>query len=360
MHLASFDGNGNSRGGDSMITNLLRRLQGRSARLAPSPEPDVPASGHATDREGIAYSLDAPELEQRFLAWVFDLPDGDGVRDVDAAEAAFAHLQVVAQRFDVRRMPRLPAVVPQLLAAMRREDSDAAQAASLLARDPTLAGDVMRVANSVFHRRAQAPAGLQQAVQALGNEGLRHVVLGSVMRPILRGDAGHPGFTGATRLWAQAEARAWLCGRLAAGRDDAGDAHLAGIVAGTGVAALSRMVPGSLLADAAGDPAFATRFLAIARPLALRAGAHWQLPATVLDALQGVPAPDADAASLACTLQAADRLAMGYRLIEAGCLAGDAAWPNGSREYDAPASRAPLFVALSREVEALDPASAAA
>lgn len=358
-----------------MITNLIRRLQGRPARLTPSPATDTHApldaacaiaevddrmhdDGMLVDRNPVDCTLDASELERRFLAWAFDLREADVRHDVDAAEAAFAHLDAVAQRFDVRRMPRLPALVPQLLAAMRRDDSDAAQVASLLVRDPTLAGEVMRVANSAFYRRAHAPAGLQQAVQAIGNEGLRHVVLGSVMRPILRGDASHAGFVSAARLWSQAEARAWLCGRLATARDDAGEAHLSGIVAGTGVAALSRMVPASLLADAARDPAFAIRLLDVARPLTVRAGIHWQLPATVIDALQAMQGPGVDASPLAHTLHAADRLAMGYRLMEAGLLPGNAVWPAGV--HKAPAERAALFAAMAREVEAIEPASVAA
>lgn len=345
-----------------MINRLLRRLQGRPARLAPAQ--DDAARAHVVDpapaAQSIGYSIDTAELERCFLHWVFDLPGEAQAPNATAAEAAFGQLQAVAHRFDVRRMPRLPALVPQLLAAMRRDDSDAAQLAGLVARDPTLAGDVMRVANSAFYRRAQAPAGLQQAVQTIGNDGLRHVVLGSVMRPILRGDAGQSGAGASARLWAHAEARAWLCGRLAAGRHDAGEAHFAGIVAGTGVAALSRMVPLSLLADAAGDPAFAPRFFDIARPLAVRAGAHWQLPANVLDALQAFTDAEIAASPLARTLQAADRLAMGYRLIEAGALPGDAAWPIGLPALESPATRADLFLALANDVEAAEPATAAA
>lgn len=345
-----------------MFTNLIRRLQGRSARHAPSPRADAPAAGAAAQAAAPSGGevLDARDLEQRVLDWAFDLPAAPTRQDPDAAEAAFAQLQAVAQRFDVRRMPRLPALVPQLLAAMRRDDSDAAQVAGLLERDPTLAGDVMRMANSAFYRRAQAPAGLQQAVLALGNDGLRHVVLGSVMRPILRGDAGHPGFASAGRLWALTEARAWLCGRLAPRREDAGEAHLAGVVAGTGIAALSRMVPGALLADAAGHPDFAARFLDIARPLATRAGVHWQLPAPVLEALETVATPGTAPTALSRTLTGADRLAMGYRLIEAGRLPAGALWPTGLPEAEAPDAREPLFSAMAREVEPLEPTPAAA
>jgi hypothetical protein len=341
-----------------MLNDLLRRLMGRPDRLAPSPgtlaHPASQELGPALVVEdtapAVSYTHEVAELERLFFDWIFDLPGAGPVRDASASEAAFAHLRMVANRFDVRRMPRLPTLVPQLMASMRRADADAAELAGMLSRDPTLAGDVMRVAASAHYARTAPPTGLRQAVQLIGSDGLRHVVLGTVLRPILRGDAGLPGYAMAARLWSQAEARAWLCGRLAAGAVDAGEAQLAGIVAGTGIAALSRMVHPGILADAAGDPCFPARFLEITRPLTVRAGSHWQLPADVLDALQGD-----HTSHLARVLVAGDRLSMGYRLMEAGLLAGDATWPTGLEAHDAPDRRAGLFVTMAQEVEALDP-----
>ncbi|MFZ5656197.1 MAG: HDOD domain-containing protein [Pseudomonadota bacterium] len=292
--------------------------------------------------------LDAAALEQAFVGWAFG-PDGNAPGETVSAAEALAYLQAVARRFDARRMPRLPALVPQLLASMRREDADADDIAALLARDPTLAGDVMRVAGSAYYCRGAAPGSLQQAVRVLGDAGLRQVVLGSVMRPILRGDAGPTPLSTAARLWSQSEARTWLCGRLAGADCDAGEAQLAGIVAGTGLAALSRMAPPGLLAGAAADPDFAGRLLVIARPLTVRACSHWQLPTPVLEALE--PGTDTP---LARVLTAADGLAMGYRLVEAGQLPADAWWPTGLAMQDTVAGRSTLFEALAREVEPLD------
>lgn len=345
-----------------MLTNLLRRLQGRPALASAAPAPACDAAAPlAPDDAALVpvYGIDPDSLENHFLAWAFDLPDG-GRHDGAAAEAAFAHLQLVAHRFDVRRMPRLPSLLPQLLAAMRREDSDVAELVSLLGRDPTLAGETMRIAGSAFYRRAQPPASLHQAVQALGHEGLRHVVLGSVMRPILRGGAGQPGMGVATRLWAHSEATTWLCGRLAAGRCDPGEAQLAGIVAGTGLAALSRMVPASLVEDAGHDPDFAARLMRVARPLSTRAAGYWQLAAPVLDALQAAEQPDPQGPAVAKVLRAADRLAMGYCLVEAGWLPPDATWPSGIPSCDMPDARAALWRAMAGEIAAMEPEAATA
>ncbi|TCZ83919.1 HDOD domain-containing protein [Lysobacter sp. N42] len=330
-----------------MISHLLRRLRGRSERLAPLPVP--PAASEAADGPAAtgAPIVDAAALERGFVAWAFGMEAADPGHD--AAAEAIAHAQAVAKRFDARRMPRLPALVPQLLAAMRRDETDADDLATLIARDPPLAGDVIRVAGSAYYSRGVPPAGLPQAVRVLGDAGLRHVVLGSVMRPILRGDAGPARLSTAARLWSQSEARTWLCGRLAGADCDAGEAQLAGIVAGTGLAALSRMLPPGLLAGAAAEPDFAARLLDIARPLTIRACSHWQLPTPVLEALEpGAQTP------LARVLTAADRLAMGYRLVEAGWLPANAWWPTGLAMPDSAAGRAALFEALAREVEPLD------
>jgi hypothetical protein len=59
--------------------------------------------------------VDAAALERGFVAWAFGMEAADPGHD--AAAEAIAHAQAVAKRFDARRMPRLPALVPQLLAA---------------------------------------------------------------------------------------------------------------------------------------------------------------------------------------------------------------------------------------------------
>lgn len=275
------------------------------------------ASGHAE----AARAPGAADIAQRFHRWLLDTPPGLDAAGPGVLDDALAQLEAVAARFDVRRMPRLPALVPQVMAAIRRDGSDAAEVAALLARDPMLAGEVLRVANSAWYRRGTGATTVQQAVQAIGHEGLRHVLVTTVMRPILRGEPSQPGFAVAGRLWAQAEACTWLCARLAVGRCDVGDAQLAGIVATAGASALLRMTSLPLLAQAAADPAFAGHFATIAWPLSARAAAHWQLPDEVRQALDERAGAGAAATPLGRVLASADLLAMGESLVDAGLAA---------------------------------------
>lgn len=337
-----------------MLSRLLRRLQGR-----PTPAHDDARTGDAVvdapDEDTLAPEgtvLSADELRARGLRWLLDAPRGLPA-DTAASAQALAYLDAVAQRLDPRRLPRLPALVPQLLAALRRDDVDAQSLATLLSRDPTLAGDVMRIANSAFHRRATPATGLAQAITILGADGLRHVVFTSVMRPILRPDARS---SVATRLWQLSETRTWLCARLAPGRHDVAEAQLAAVVASTGAGALLSMVPAALLVPAASDPAFVRGFDGIARAVTAHAAVHWQLPDAVLHALRE---GDGAREGLAAVLRTGDLLAIGSALARDGYIRQDET-PFGIDGTLGPAAAQCRLVALlesEREAETVDSAA---
>ena len=302
-----------------MITRLLRRLQGRPAAVAPAGLETLPEIARVDDAPDADALVIEPEvLAAAFVRHLLDSAPG-GTAESGLSDDILARLAAHAEHLDVARLPRLPALVPQLLAALRRDDSDANSLAALLTRDPTLAGSVIRVANSAHYRRGAQVTALPQAVGVIGNDGLRYVVLTSVMRPILQADPSQQAARSGERLSQQAEARTWLCGALAgAAGGDAGEAQLASVIASTGVAALMRMLPRALLARAAADTAFAPRFLQLAAELSARAAEHWRLDEALRRALQTMASPAQDDAALTHTLAAADRLSMLHALRMAG------------------------------------------
>ncbi|MGY4516789.1 HDOD domain-containing protein [Lysobacter sp. HA18] len=309
-----------------MITRLLRRLQGRPApapTAAPSVEGDavvVDDVWNDMDDEAVADAtvLASPELAARFVAHLFGTPADAPVVD-GMADDILDRLDTQMQRLDVARLPRLPALVPQLLAALRRDDVDANAIAAVLARDPTLAGDVVRVANSAHYRRGAPINALPQAVNTVGSDGLRYVVLTTVMRPILQADPSQQGAQSGARLAVQSETRTWLCGTLARGACDIGEAQLASVIASTGASALMRMMPRPLITQAAADATFGPRFLALAGTLSARAAAHWRLGDSVCTALASMSTDDG--APLVRVLTHADRLSMLHTLQQCGEIA---------------------------------------
>ena len=119
----------------------------------------------------------APELAalaERFQRFMLGLPDArQGANPNEAA--LLRRLQIVAERFDVRSLPRLPAVLPQLLHALKNDDVAGAELARLVGRDPMLVGEVMRVSRSIYYRTLHSIQSLQHAVVLLGQDGLRRV-----------------------------------------------------------------------------------------------------------------------------------------------------------------------------------------
>jgi hypothetical protein len=65
-------------------------------------------------------------------------------------------------------VPRLPAVIPQVMGTLRDPSSSSADLASQIGRDAVLVSEVIRLANSPYYRIAQKITTLERAVFALG------------------------------------------------------------------------------------------------------------------------------------------------------------------------------------------------
>jgi HD-like signal output (HDOD) protein len=260
------------------------------------------------------------EIEDRFHRFVLGVPDSDA-DGLSAFElATLKRLELLSTRFDMRSLPRLPTVLPQLLRALKNDNAGGGELARLIGRDPLMVGEIMRVTGSVHYRAAQPITSLQQAVVLLGQDGLRRVLTQHVMKPILQANAGALGHTAGERLWHHAERCAHACAWL--GRNngcDAFEAYLAGIVRHTGDGAVVRLLD---QLKPAGDtvppsPGFLASCSKLAARLSLQVAQHWELPPRVIDAMAECQAPAAPATSaLGNALSVADLLAMAQLLIE--------------------------------------------
>ncbi|WP_243733013.1 HDOD domain-containing protein [Luteimonas yindakuii] len=89
------------------------------------------------------------------------------------------------------RLPRRPQLLPQLLGALNDETSSASQLAALVGRDPALAANLLRLANSALYRIYPAPVeSLERAVTLIGMQGMRQLVALALMQPVMRADGG--------------------------------------------------------------------------------------------------------------------------------------------------------------------------
>ncbi|MGH8263249.1 MAG: HDOD domain-containing protein [Steroidobacterales bacterium] len=210
------------------------------------------------------------------------------LRTLNAEPAELKERLRAALDADQVELPPLPQVASEVVASGTADPRNAAAFSQLIQRDPALAANVMRIANSAAYRPRVPIVSLQQAIAWLGIGEIRNIALAVCVRGQLFVAPGHePEIqelwreSVATACWARELARlkkrnvesAYLCGLL----------HRIGRAAAIGT--LSRI-------EVAGRHTVAARtFSALADEFEVDFGrklaAQWQLPAAVSEAIHG-------------------------------------------------------------------------
>jgi HD-like signal output (HDOD) protein len=110
------------------------------------------------------------------------------------AEAwAAGHDEIISATADIlqdvatedRYAPRRPSLLPQLLRAMNDEEVSRRELVTIISRDPSLVGNLLKMANSSFYRvSTQAVESIDRAVVILGNDGIRSLIAAALAQPI--------------------------------------------------------------------------------------------------------------------------------------------------------------------------------
>jgi HD-like signal output (HDOD) protein len=111
-----------------------------------------------------------------------------------------SHAEVISATADIlqsaatedKYSPRRPSLLPQLLRAVNDEDVSRRELVKIISKDPSLVGNLLKMANSPFYRvNAQAIESIDRAVVILGNEGIRSLIAAALAQPIfqIRGGA---------------------------------------------------------------------------------------------------------------------------------------------------------------------------
>lgn len=216
---------------------------------------------------------------------------------LDAGSAALSRLEVQA-----KYLPRRPSMLPKLLSAMASDGSSMRELARIISGDPTLLGNLLRVANSALYRvNDKKIDSLERAVTRVGLNGIRSVIATALMHPVLaRGTGWFATFP--ETIWEQtqlaADAAELHATRLE--RCDGFNARLLALVHGLATNTVFRIVRDEVLAGRSETlkPAVARLLEQWATPIAQRIAVSWELPADVQAALIAPRADDALARSM--------------------------------------------------------------
>lgn len=138
-------------------------------------------------------------------------------------------------------LPLLPQVANQVLTLTSQPKVDALQLSNLIHRDPALAGQVLRIANSPAYMPSMPIVSLQQAVARLGMETVTEIVLAASLQS---GTFKVPGYEGALkRLWRHGLASGLYAKEIARLlRSNVESAFLCGLLHAVGKPALLQVV----------------------------------------------------------------------------------------------------------------------
>jgi HD-like signal output (HDOD) protein len=113
------------------------------------------------------------------------VPLADDAAELKIRESIFAVLR--ADSIDAKYFPRRPTLMTQLLHAFEDERTASDQISRMIAHDPVLTADVLRLANSSLYRTSEEPIGtIQRAVIVCGFQELRRLLATAMLLPVFR------------------------------------------------------------------------------------------------------------------------------------------------------------------------------
>lgn len=258
----------------------------RRVRLAETPVFDeAPAQAPAEEslRQFLAFALDDSRDEppdEELLALLEPM--------IRTASGALTRMEVQA-----RYLPRRPSLLPKLLSAMSSDANSMRDLAAIIGGDPTLLGNLLRVANSVFYRASGKPVdSLERAVTRVGTDGIRSVIATALVHPVMASGSGWFAKFPET-IWEQtqyaadaAEAHAQQVERV-----DGFSARLLALVHGLATNTVFRIVRDEVLVgrSEAAKPAVVKLLDRWVAPTARRIAASWDLPPELQFVLDSPP-----------------------------------------------------------------------
>jgi HD-like signal output (HDOD) protein len=163
----------------------MRAAQRAASAAAPSPSP-VPVARPTGPLETQVLSNEQTfhnMYELAFGSLAHDKPPQPELRVVaENADEVFERLAT-----DPKYAMRRPMMLPQLLRAVHDKKSTQHQLAKIFARDPALAGNLLKVANSPVYRVSEDPVeSLDRAVAMLGTDGLHSLIATVLVQPVFK------------------------------------------------------------------------------------------------------------------------------------------------------------------------------
>ena len=168
---------------------IFRSRRAKTADPAPPARPKRSPDGASNAlpdavRAGMANNLATERLWKLAFAAPSE-PQPAEPAQAKIGDAVCAILQT--DTLDAKYFPRRPTLMPQLLRAVEDPGAATEKLSRMIAHDPVLTSDVLRLANSAMYRTSPAPIEtIQRAIVVLGADALRGLVASAMLQPVFR------------------------------------------------------------------------------------------------------------------------------------------------------------------------------
>ena len=135
------------------------------------------------------------EALRRLVAFgLDDAPRESLSRAPDPTHApVFKAVQAILEHIDAqpRYIPRRPSLLPKLMATVNDGDASMMEVAQIVAQDPALTGNLLRIANSPVYRAGSQPIeSIDRAVTQVGIQGIRSIIVTALLQPVMTAGVG--------------------------------------------------------------------------------------------------------------------------------------------------------------------------
>jgi HD-like signal output (HDOD) protein len=148
-----------------------------------------------TRSAGAGGSLQWDEVLRRFVAYALDDAPREALsQPPDPANApVFKSVQQILERISARPeyFPRRPSLLPKLMVTVNDSDASMREMSGIIAQDPALTANLLRIANSPLYRVSSAPVeSLERAVTLVGVAGIRSIIATALVQPLMAAGNG--------------------------------------------------------------------------------------------------------------------------------------------------------------------------
>lgn len=173
--------------GGWLIHRRAKRLQAGTG-VAPAAPPAAPLAAASPRIDASKLELSRDAAAARLWRLAFGAPSvAPPLVRAHARVRDLIHAVLQVDELDPNYFPRRPTLMPQLMQAVDDPGTASDKLSRMIAHDPVLTADVLRLANSSLYRTSSAPVeSVQRAIVVCGVDALRGILATAMLRPVFR------------------------------------------------------------------------------------------------------------------------------------------------------------------------------